>query len=168
MNVIPRSAIRLLELQVVPLSQIGVESPSLSSGGDSKKASRGFLDKVKIGLKSKSKSKVESIHNKRKQRYTFNMAAWLRFGLSDESRLVTLCLSYTDHSGEHVSLVEEQMVEDKSSSMLSSFIEIETKGPLLGLKVCCAGLKAEDRCYIEDLSIKRAEKADNVEKAAVS
>ena len=162
MNVIPRSAIRLLELQAVPLNEIGVDSPSQASNDATKKASRGFLDKVKIGLKPKSK--IEPIHNKRKQRYTFNMAAWLRFGLSDESRLVTLCLSYTDASGEHVSLVEEQVVEDKSSSMLSSFVEIETKGPLLALKVCCAGLQAEDRCYIEDLSIKRAE---TVEKAAV-
>lgn len=158
MNVIPRSAIRLLELQAVPLSQIGVDSPSLPTEGDSKKSSRGFLDKVKLGLKTKSK--VEPIHHKRKQRYSFNIAAWLRFGLSSESRLVTLCLSYTDSTGEHVSLVEEQLIEDKSSSMLSSFVEIETKGPLLGLKVCCAGLHAEDRCYIEDLSVKRAEIAE--------
>ncbi len=162
MSVIPRSAIRLLELQAVPLSQIGVDSPSLSTCEETKKASRSFLDKVKVGLKPKSK--VKPIHNKRKQCYTFNIAAWLRFGLSDENRLVTLCLSYTDVSGEHVSLVEEQLVENKSSSMLSSFVEIETKGPLLALKVCCAGLKSEDRCYIEDLSIKRAETA---EKAAV-
>ena len=164
MSVLPRAAIRLLELQAVPLSQVGVDNPELSAGDETKKSTRGLLGKVKIGLKSKSK--VEPIHSKRKQRYTFNMAAWLRFGLSDENRLVTLCLSYTDAAGEHVALVEEQLVEDKSSSMLSSFVEIETKGPLLALKVACAGLQAEDRCYIEDLSIKRAE-VDVTERAAV-
>ena len=144
-----------MELQAVPLSQIGIDSPTTSSDQPAKKSSLGLLNSFTKNFKSKSK--VEPIHDKRKQRYSFNMAAWLRFGLADESRLVTLCLSYIDSTGEHVSLVEEQKVEDKSSSMLSSFVEIESKGPLLGLKVCCAGLKAEDRCYIEDLSIKRAE-----------
>lgn len=157
MNVIPRSAIRLLELQAVPLSQIGIDNPPVSTEPQGKKSSLGLFDSFKKGFKAKAK--VEPLHDKRKQRYSFDMAAWLRFGLADESRLVTLCLSYVDSTGEHVSLVEEQKVEDKASSMLSSYVEIETKGPLLGLKVCCAGLKAEDRCYIEDLSIKRAETA---------
>ena len=161
MSIIPRSAIRLLELQSVPLTQVGIESVASASQGE-KKSSGGFLSNLKKGFKAKDK--VEPLHNTRKQRFSFNMAAWLRFGLSDETRLVTLCLAYTDANGEQVVLVEEKKVEDKTSAMLSSFVEIETKGPLLGLKVCCAGLKAEDRCYIEDLSIKRA---DTQAKAAV-
>ena len=154
MNVIPRSAIRLLELQSVPLTQVGIESVTPATHSE-KKSSGGFLSNLKKGFKTKEK--VEVLHHTRKQHFSFNMAAWLRFGLSDESRLATLCLAYTDAKGEHVVLVEEKSVEDKTSAMLSSFVEIETKGPLLGLKVCCAGLKAEDRCYIEDLSIKRAD-----------
>ena len=153
MSVIPRSAIRLLELQSVPLKQVGIDSPAALEPRE-KKSSGGFLSNLKKGLKSKDKAKP--VADLRKQRFSFNMAAWLRFGLSDESRLVTLCLAYTDSNGEQVVLVEEKVVEDKSSAMLSSNVEIETKGPVLGLKVCCAGLKPEDRCYIEDLSIKRA------------
>lgn len=153
MSVIPRSAIRLLELQSVPLKQVGIDSPAAADQSE-KKSSGGFLRNLKKGLKTKEKAKPAS--DLRKQRFSFNMAAWLRFGLSDESRLVTLCLAYTDANGEQVVLVEEKVVEDKSSAMLSSNVEIETKGPVLGLKVCCAGLKPEDRCYIEDLSIKRA------------
>ena len=148
MNIIPKSAIRILELQNVSLPSVGLNEPQSTINKVSK--SKGLLSRF-----SKSKPQATTALDKRSQQHSFEVASWLRFGLSEESRLVTLCLSYTDSSGDYVALVEEQSVKDKASTMMSAVIDLQTKGPIQKLAVACAGLKVEDRCYIEDLTIKR-------------
>lgn len=156
MAAIPKSKIRLLELQSIPVSSLGETCGAAQTNGNA--GSSGRLSKLfkKAGSRaSNNGANIKSLHSNKKREYTLNVAAWLRFGLSVDSRLASLCLSYRDASGEYVLIVEERQVLDKSSEMLSALVTLQTVGPILSLQVCCAGLKNEDRCYIEDLSIKR-------------
>lgn len=78
----------------------------------------------------------------------------LRFGVSGaDSRLASLCLNYIDSKGSYVVTVDEQVVANATSAMMSGSITLETRGPLTELKVVCAGLRENDRCYIEDMNI---------------
>ena len=152
MNIIPKSAIRLLELQSVELSSIGLQVSETKAQANTREG-KGLFKRFKKG--ASTEASISQLHSKKKHHYALNVAAWLRFGLVSDERLVTLCLSYIDSTGEYVGLVEEQLVKDKTSPMFSSSIEIESSGPIIGLRVACAGLQADDRCYIEEINVSR-------------
>jgi len=158
MGTIPKSKIRLLELQTVPVSTIDNSLVAVDVREKRYKDKQGKLSGLVTKFTSKLNKASESSKascDAAKRTYVLNVAAWLRFGLNTESRLATLCLCYEDSTGEYVTIVEEREVEDKVSVMLASLVEINTKGPIISLKVCCAGLRNEDRCYIEDLFVER-------------
>ncbi len=167
MEKLPRSAIKLLELQTVPLSQVSKELAQYVENPTKLKAEGtrlSFLKKLR-GKGSSSEQSLGTTNSNAKHIYTLDVSSWLRLGLSDE-KVISLCLCFTDSSGEYVAIVDEQTVSHGSSVMLSSRVTIETKGGLQALKVACAGLKDSDRCYVEDLSITRVEEHASLQKSA--
>jgi len=153
MSVIPKSAIKLLELQTVSLKSLGIAEPeSNRSQGRDKAKSNKFLGLFKSKGESPSANQQKDV---RKRIYPINVASWLRFGLSSDTRSVSLCLEFTDSKGEFVQIVDEQVVADGSSAMLSGVINVHTRGPIQSLKVSCGGLQPDDRCYIEDSVVER-------------
>jgi hypothetical protein len=157
MSAIPKKAIKFLELESIPLNKLGIPNPRTDQ--DSPEKSSDAKPKTLLGLfKTKQKSvktsgKIQSMHDMRAREYQVDVAAWLRFGLSDEQRLASLCICYTDGKGEFVEIVEEQEVQNSASAMLSGRVKILAKGPVTRVRVGCAGLKAEDRCYVEDITV---------------
>lgn len=156
MNAIPKSAIKFLELQTVSLSSIGLKEPPSSKANASKldvSKPKGFKSFFKARAVSQAK-RVQAINDTRRRTYPLNIVSWLRFGVSGaDSRLASLCLNFTDSKGSYVVIVDEQAVANATSAMMSGSITLETRGPLTELKVVCAGLRENDRCYIEDMNI---------------
>lgn len=157
MNAIPKSAIKFLELQTVPLSTTGLKESASSKIHASKfdtSSAKGFRSFFKARAASQAE-RVQAIHDTRRRTYPLNIVSWLRFGISGaDKRLASLCLNYTDSKGSYVVVVDEQAVANAASAMMSGSVSLETKGPMTSLKVVCAGLQQNDRCYVEDIDIK--------------
>jgi hypothetical protein len=151
---LPRSAIKLLELETIPLARLSAELAQFVNNPVTlqKETSRlSFLGKIR-GKGNKIKANDGVVDRMTKKTYTLDVVSWLRLGLNQD-KSISLCLSYKDSTGEYVEIVDEQNVTNGSSVMLSGRVTIETKGHLQEVKVACAGLKDSDRCYVEDLSI---------------
>lgn len=154
MQKLPRSAIKLLELETIPLARLSPELAQFVSNPTTlqeEPTRLSFFGKLRSKT-NKSKPNESALKPTTKKLYTLDVVSWLRLGLNCD-KSISLCLSYRDSSGEYVEIVDEQKVSNGSSVMLSGRVTIETKGHLQEVKIACAGLKDTDRCYVEDLSI---------------
>jgi len=90
----------------------------------------------------------------------FDTATWLRFVEVPVSP-VSLWITYKDEKGKSSILIDEQMVDDTKSLMLSGAATLHLKGKVEYVRVCCGGLKDEDRFGVDELFIKQVNNTES-------
>jgi hypothetical protein len=149
MSAIPAKLISLKTLSQVPVSEYADILPPADLTNTQQRA--GFFRL----LRQKSKqSAVSSVRSSTTRELAFNAAVWMNFPKT-MNKPVSLWLSYKDGSGENTILVDEHLMIDSCSAMLSGSVTLRVKGHLEYLHACCGGISKDDSFQIEELYVRR-------------
>lgn len=156
MQSIPNKFLKLRVISEVPVSQYADLAPPPPEHTEKERLS--FFKKLR-----KTTPCAKASAPRTKKRLELNAASWMTFA-HVPSTAVSLWLVYRDDRGEHSLLVDEQKLDESSRSlMLSGSVQLEIKGPLQSLRVCCGGLQNHDRFSVDELFVRRnASESTNV------
>lgn len=149
---LPAKLLKLKTLAEVPRAEY-MDGPSPRDLLDAKKRSS-FLSRLRKGPEPKKQATV----SKGPVTLTFNAAAWMRVPDSAQQK-VSLVICYKDSSGEYAVIVDEAEISESYSLMLSGCITIESKGTPEYVRACCAGLKAGQVAFVDELHVQRVKQA---------
>lgn len=97
--------------------------------------------------------------------WMFNVAVWLDFPVAP-NKPVSLWLMCEDGKGRHAELIDEQIIGDATSLMLSGNVRIQSRGDIQSLRIACAGLDDNDRFSLSEQHIKLIEAKQEALKAS--
>ncbi len=100
-----------------------------------------------------------------KKDWMFNVALWLDFPTAP-LKPVSLWLMCEDSKGQRAELIDEQLVGDATSLMLSGNVRIQSRGEIQALRIACAGLDDQDRFSVCEQHIKLIETSQEAMKAS--
>jgi len=85
---------------------------------------------------------------------SFNVAAWLKVNKSC-NQLISLVISYKDSEGEFSIVVDEDLISEDYSLMLSGSVTLNSKGVPEFIRICVAGLNADQNVFVDDLHVEK-------------
>lgn len=154
MKAIPQNLIHLKTIAQVPVSEYSELAPTNAVECANEQQRRNFLARLRRGpVKASSQQKTDL-----PREMTFNAVAWLRF-VALPTRPVSLWLSYEDAQGRQQVLVDEQLLSDGHTLMLSGSAKLVCHGLIKWMTVALGGI-AEHRPYaLDEISVRRDTKA---------
>jgi|GEM_PF-7044719 len=142
---IPTRLLKLKKLADVPRSEyVGGPSPRELRDANKRKS---FLRMLR-----KSPENTKPVNSKIPTTLTFNAAAWVKVPKSAKQS-ISLVISYKDASGEYALIVDEDVISDGFSLMLTGCVTLKSKGIPEYIRASIAGLEDSQMAMVDDLFV---------------
>lgn len=150
-SALPLRLVKVRPVAEVPPSVYGERGPTRKAAQDDKRS--GLLGRL---LRQGEAASSQRTQSRQVTEHHFNAAAWLHFR---EAPLqpVSLVLTYRDQRGEFAVIVDEAVVGQGGSVMLSGSVSINARGDIEDLKVGCLGVQSDQHFRVDELHVQRVE-----------
>ncbi|WP_097460716.1 hypothetical protein [Mangrovitalea sediminis] len=150
-SALPLRLIKVRPVAEVPLSVYNERAQQQKAAPDHKRA--GLLGRL---LRQNETAQAQRNQSRQNTEHHFNAAAWLHFR-EPPLQPVSLVLTYRDQRGEFAVIVDESVVGQEGSVMLSGSVSISARGDIEDLKVGCLGVENSQHFRVDELHVQRIE-----------